>query len=52
MLCLPGKLKDWKRGLFDPVEIDGVLYGRGTQDDKAPVVAALFAVKALLDAAT
>jgi succinyl-diaminopimelate desuccinylase len=48
----PGKLKDWKRGPFDPVEIDGMLYGRGTQDDKAPVVAALFAVKALLDAAT
>ena len=48
----PGKLKDWDRDPFDPFEKDGMLYGRGTQDDKGPVVAALFAVKALLDAAT
>jgi len=48
----PGKLKDWDRDPFDPFEKDGMLYGRGTQDDKGPVVASLFAVKALLDAAT
>ena len=27
-----------------------MLYGRGTQDDKGPLLAALFAVKALMDA--
>jgi len=46
----PGKLEDWHTGPFDPVEKAGNLYGRGTQDDKGPVVAALFAVKALKDA--
>ena len=45
-----GKLEDWQAGPFDPVEADGHLYGRGTQDDKGPLLAALFAVKALLDA--
>ncbi|WP_125709984.1 M20 family metallopeptidase [Companilactobacillus zhongbaensis] len=38
---------------FPPFELncaDGVLYGRGVQDDKGPTVAALFAVKAILDA--
>ena len=46
----PGKLSDWLRDPFDPAEKDGTLYGRGSQDDKGPVVASLFAVKALLDA--
>jgi succinyl-diaminopimelate desuccinylase len=46
----PGKLQDWTRDPFDPVEKDGMLYGRGTQDDKGPLVASLYAVKALLDA--
>ncbi len=45
-----GKLTDWKRNPFDPAEKDGMLYGRGTQDDKGPLLASLFAVKALLDA--
>jgi succinyl-diaminopimelate desuccinylase len=44
------KLEDWKSSPFDPVEKDGMLYGRGTQDDKGPLLASLFAVKALLDA--
>ena len=35
---------------FDPVERDGMLYGRGSQDDKGPMLASLFAVKALMDA--
>jgi predicted dipeptidase len=46
----PGKLDDWARDPFDPVEKDGMIYGRGTQDDKGPLLASLFAVKALLDA--
>lgn len=46
----PGKLEDWDRDPFDPIEKDGMLYGRGTQDDKGPMLAALFAVKALMDA--
>lgn len=45
-----GNLEDWDTGPFDPVEIDGRLHGRGTQDDKGPMLAALFAAKALLDA--
>lgn len=38
---------------FDPYSAavsDGYIYGRGTQDDKGPVIAALFAMKALKDA--
>ena len=46
----PGKLEDWEHNPFDPVEKDGMLSGRGTQDDKGPMLAALFAVKALMDA--
>ena len=46
----PGKLDDWEHGPFDPVEKDGKIYGRGTQDDKGPLLASLFAVKALMDA--
>lgn len=46
----PGKLEDWEHDPFDPVEKDGTLFGRGTQDDKGPLLAALYAVKALMDA--
>lgn len=45
-----GSLEDWAIYPFDPVERDGMLYGRGTQDDKGPLLAALFAVRALMDA--
>jgi predicted dipeptidase len=45
----PGNLEDWRTGPFVPVERDGLLYGRGTQDDKGPLLAALFATRALLD---
>jgi succinyl-diaminopimelate desuccinylase len=45
-----GKLKDWEHGPFDPVEKDGMLFARGSQDDKGPLLASLFAVKALMDA--
>lgn len=45
-----GNLEDWATHPFDPVERDGMLYGCGTQDDKGPMMAALFAVRALMDA--
>jgi predicted dipeptidase len=46
----PGKRGDWEHDPFDPVEKDGMLFGRGTQDDKGPMMAAVYAVKALMDA--
>lgn len=45
-----GDLDDWAWPPFEPVERDGLLFGRGTQDDKGPLLAALFAVRALMDA--
>ncbi len=38
----PGKLSDWERDPFDPVEMDGMIYGRGTQDDKGPLAGFAF----------
>ena len=46
----PGKLSDWERDPFEPVEMDGMIYGRGSQDDKGPLLSSLFAVRALMDA--
>jgi succinyl-diaminopimelate desuccinylase len=46
----PGKLEDWDHSPFEPEEKDGMLYGRGAQDDKGPLLASLFAVKALMNA--
>ena len=46
----PGKLEDWRRPPFEPSEEDGMIYGRGAQDDKGPLLASLYAVRALLDA--
>ena len=37
----------WKTDPFEMVEEDGYLYGRGTSDDKGPVVACMYALKAL-----
>lgn len=37
----------WKTDPYEMAEKDGYLYGRGTSDDKGPVVASLFAMKAL-----
>lgn len=40
----------WRRDPFGAEIADGRIYGRGTTDDKGPAVAALFAMKAVLDA--
>ncbi|MGN0659078.1 MAG: dipeptidase PepV [Emergencia sp.] len=40
----------WSFDPFSGAVSDGYIYGRGTQDDKGPVVAVLFAMKALKDA--
>lgn len=45
-----GDIADWSTDPFDATVKDGVIYGRGVQDDKGPSVAALYAVKALMDA--
>ena len=34
---------------YEPVEVDGMLYGRGTDDDKGPVAAVLLAMQAVKD---
>ncbi|MGI6699317.1 MAG: Sapep family Mn(2+)-dependent dipeptidase [Christensenellales bacterium] len=39
----------WTREPFNPVVEDGIMYGRGTSDDKGPAVAALYAMKAVKD---
>lgn len=45
-----GDLDAWETDPFEPVVKDGKIIGRGAQDDKGPTIAALYAVKALLDA--
>lgn len=37
----------WQSDAFTMIEKDGFLYGRGVSDDKGPVVAALYAMKAI-----
>ena len=44
-----GDEADWQTPPFEATEKDGYLIGRGVQDDKGPSMAALYAVKALLD---
>lgn len=40
---------DWEHAPYDAVVEDGVMYGRGTLDDKGPTIAAFYAMKALKD---
>ena len=44
-----GDEADWKIPPFEAIVKDGYIFGRGVQDDKGPSMAALYAVKALLD---
>ena len=39
----------WTYGPFVPTVANGNIYGRGTSDDKGPMIAAFYAVKALKD---
>ena len=40
---------EWKFGPFVPTIEDNKIFGRGTSDDKGPMIAAFYAVKALKD---
>lgn len=44
-----GDLGKWKHDPFKGTVINNAVYGRGSQDDKGPGIAALYAVKALMD---
>ena len=45
---VPANLEDgWKSNPFEAEIRDGKLYGRGTIDDKGPVIASLYAMKAV-----
>lgn len=45
-----GDEKQWDHAPFDMQVVDGVMIGRGTQDDKGPTIATMYVVKAMLDA--
>ena len=45
-----GDLSDWETPPFEATIKDGWIHGRGVKDDKGPSLAALYAVKALMDA--
>lgn len=47
-----GDLEKWETNPFKLIKKDGKLYGRGTQDDKGPILAALYGVKLLMDEGT
>ena len=44
-----GELENWNTNPFEMFEKDGKFYGRGVLDDKGPLLAAYYAVKALKD---
>ena len=47
---VPAKAEEWKYPPYAGEIHDGKMYGRGTMDDKGPMIACLFAVKFLKDA--
>lgn len=44
-----GKADEWETPPFQASIRDGKMYGRGTQDDKGPTLATLFAIKGLMN---
>lgn len=40
---------DWKYEPFNAIILDGKIYGRGALDDKGPVIASIYAMKAVMD---
>lgn len=44
-----GDINEWKHNPYEGIVEDGNIYGRGTQDDKAPVISCIYAVKVLMD---
>ncbi|MGM9618464.1 MAG: Sapep family Mn(2+)-dependent dipeptidase [Oscillospiraceae bacterium] len=47
---VPADAADWAHPPFAPEVVEDRIYGRGTMDDKGPMLAALFGAKALADA--
>ncbi|KAF6241919.1 hypothetical protein COO60DRAFT_1279749 [Scenedesmus sp. NREL 46B-D3] len=45
----PAEEPDWKTNPFEMTAVDGYLCGRGTSDNKGPVLAFIYAVKEMLD---
>lgn len=45
----PGALEEWSTEPFEPVEKDGLLYGRGTADMKASLAAMIVAIRHFLE---
>lgn len=44
-----GNLDSWDTNPFELTEKSGKLYGRGTSDDKGPMLASMYSLKAILD---
>lgn len=44
-----GELSDWNSDPWTLTAVDGHFYGRGTTDQKGPILAMVFAIKSLLD---
>jgi succinyl-diaminopimelate desuccinylase len=45
----PGELKLWSRDPYEAYVKNGLIYGRGVEDNQQDMVASIFAVKALID---
>ncbi len=45
----PGDVDQWRSKPFEPVVREGKIYGRGTLDDKGPIIACLYAMKAVCE---